>query len=74
MVKPANHVFVTPTNLLTWAEFTLRGAPGTWGLKEFRNIFLPNIGEDQKKSNHQSAGPIVLCHVVNTSLVITLRS
>ena len=32
MVTPTNHVFVTPTNLLTWAGFTQRGAPGTWGI------------------------------------------
>ena len=32
MVTPSDHVFVPPTNLLTWAGFTLRGAPGTWGI------------------------------------------
>ena len=38
---------VTPTNLdIAWAGFTLRGA---LALEKFRNIFLPNIDENQKK-------------------------
>ena len=28
-----------------------------WYFGDFRNIFLPNIGEDQKKSYHLSTGP-----------------
>ena len=40
---------------------------------DFRNIFLPDTGEDQKKS-YVSAGPLALSHVLNPSLVITLRS
>ena len=49
----------------------MRRPPALW---EFRNIFLPNTGEDQKKSCHLSAVPLALCHMVNPSLVITLRS
>ena len=33
-------------------------ALGPWNFADFRNIFLPNIGEDQKKSYHLSAGPL----------------
>ena len=29
-----------------------------WDFGDFRNIFLPNIGEDQKKSYDLSAGPL----------------
>ena len=29
---------------------------GPWHLRAFRNIFLPNIGKDQKKSHHLSVG------------------
>ena len=32
-------------------------ALGPWHFEDFRKIFLPNIGEDQKKSHHLSAGP-----------------
>ena len=28
-----------------------------WHFGDFRNIFLPNVGEDQKKSYDFSAGP-----------------
>ena len=33
-------------------------APGPWHFGDFRNIFLPNIGEDQKKSYDFSSGPL----------------
>ena len=33
-------------------------AQGPWHFGDFRNIFLPNIGEDQKKSYDLSAGPL----------------
>ena len=33
-------------------------AQGSWQFGDFRNIFLPNIGEDQKKSYDLSAGPL----------------
>ena len=45
---------------------------GLLALCDFRNIFLPNTGEDQKKS-YLSAEPLALCHMLNLSLVITLR-
>ena len=32
-------------------------ALGTWYLNDFRNIFLPNISKDQKKSYRLGAGP-----------------
>ena len=48
MVTPTNHVITR----------------GPWHIGEFHNIFLPNIGEDQNKSNHLSAGPLALCHIV----------
>ena len=47
---------------------------GPLALREFLYIFLPDIGEDQNKSNHLSAGNLALCHIVNSPLVITLRS
>ena len=33
-------------------------ARGPWHFGDFRNIFLPNIGEDQKKSYNFSSGPL----------------
>ena len=33
-------------------------ALGPWHFRDFRNIFVPNIGEDQIKSNDLSAGPL----------------
>ena len=44
---------------------------GPLALGEFRNMFVPNIGEDQK-SQHQSARPLALRHIVYPSLVITI--
>ena len=43
---------------------------------DFRNIFLPNIGEDQKKSFDLSASPLLVVRhiVVNPALVNVLRS
>ena len=61
MVAPTNHVFVTPTNLSTWAGFTLRGAPRTYGI--LQHLLAEYYGKDKK-----------MCHVVNQLLVITLRS
>ena len=34
-------------------------ALGPWHFGDFRNFFLPNIGEDQKKSYDFSLGPLV---------------
>ena len=33
-------------------------ALGPWRFGDFRNIFLPNVGEDHKKSKYLSAGPL----------------
>ena len=33
-------------------------ALGPWHFGDFRNIFLPNIGENQKKSHDFSSGPL----------------
>ena len=46
MVTPANRVIAR-------AGFTLCGPQA---LGDFHNIFLPILGEDQKTSNHLSAG------------------
>ena len=47
-----------------------------WHFGDFRNIFLPNIGEDQKKSFDLSASPLLVVRhiVVNPALVNVLRS
>ena len=63
MVTPSKHV----------ARGRIYIAQGPWLFKDFREIFLPNVGEDQKKFYHMSAGPLALCHVVHLSLVIVLR-
>ena len=39
---------------------------GPWNFRDFCYIFLPNIGEDQKKSSHLSAGPLELSHTGNS--------
>ena len=49
-------------------------AGGPWYLGDYRNIFLPNIVENQKKSYHLSVEPLGLCHRVNQALAIALRS
>ena len=52
-------------------------ALGPWHFGDFRNIFLPNIGENQKISLTISArGPsLVLRHImVNSALINALRS
>ena len=48
MVTPANHVISGPDYI----------AQGPRHFGDFRNIFLPNIGENQKKSYDLSAGPL----------------
>ena len=65
MIMLTNHV-------IDRARFTLSGAPRHFG--DFRKIFLPNIGEGQKKSYHLSATPLALCQMVNPPGVIALRS
>ena len=51
-------------------------ALGSWHFGDFRNIFLPNIVEDQKKSYDFRSGPqLALRHImVNPSLINALRS
>ena len=45
-------------------------ARGSRHFGDYCNIFLPNIGENQKNSFHLSAGPLLaLCHMVNLALV-----
>ena len=56
--------------LLPLPDLDCYGALVLW---DFRNIFLPNTGEDQKKF-YLSAGPLALSHVLNPSLVIALSS
>ena len=47
---------------------------GSLALRRFSQLFLPNIGEHQKKAHHLSAEPLALCHImVNLALVIALR-
>ena len=48
MVAPTNHVIFGPDYI----------ALGPWHFGDFRNIFLPNIGEGQKKSYDYSSGPL----------------
>ena len=43
---------------------------GPLAIWDFRNIFLPNTGEDQEKSHHLSAGPLALCHMLNPSWLL----
>ena len=52
-------------------------ALGPWNFVDFRNIFLPNVGEDQKKFYDFSSGPVagILRHImVNPALINALRS
>ena len=49
MVTPTNHVLAGPD---------LHIALGSWHFGDFRNIFLPNVGEDQKKSYDLIAVPL----------------
>ena len=51
----------------------IAGSP--WLFRDFRNIFLPNIGEEQKKVSPLERGaPSWYCAMVNLALVIALRS
>ena len=69
MVTPTNHVIAR-------AGFTLRGTSGAepLALWDFRNIFLPNTGKDQKMCYGLSAGLLALYHMLNSTLVIALHS
>ena len=60
-------------------------ALGPWHFGDFRNIFLPKIGEDQKKPYDFSSGPLAgtesyygksgpdLCNTFTTRLDVGLR-
>ena len=48
MVTPTNHVIAGPD----------LHRVGPWHFGDFCEIFLPNIGEDQRKSYDLSAGPL----------------
>ena len=48
---------VTSTNHVIVGSDLHRASP--WHFGDFRNIFLPKIGEDQKKSYDLSLGPLV---------------
>ena len=58
------------TMLLPWPDLHCVGPLALW---DFCNIFLPNKGEDQKMS-YVGAEPLALCHMLNPSLIIALRS
>ena len=49
-------------------------ALGPWHFGDFRNIFLPNIGEDQKKYYDFSSGPLARTYYGKTALINELRS
>ena len=59
-------------NVIAQAGFTLPGTLGTLG--SFRNILQSKTGENQKKSYDLCTRPLALCHMVNPTLVIALRS
>ena len=63
MVASTNHA-------ISWPDLH---CTGPWHFVDYRTIFLPNIGEDQKKSYYLSAEPLLaLPHMVNLALVIAL--
>ena len=47
---------------------------GPWYFGDFRNVFLPIIGEDQKKVLPSERGALVLRPMVNPALDIALHS
>ena len=51
-------------------------ALGPWHLGDFRNIFLPNIGEGQKKSYNFSPGAVAgtASYYGKSALINALRS
>ena len=64
MISPANYIVAR-------GGFTLRRTHGIRGILQH---LTPNLREDQKKSYHMSEGLLVLCQMVNPSLIIPLRS
>ena len=64
--RTINNYVYQPCNF--WGRIYI--ARSLWHFRDYRNTFLPNIGEDQKKSYHLSAGRLLaLCHKVNLALV-----
>ena len=61
MVTPTNYVFVTPTNLLTWAGFTLRRAPGTWEISKHLTANY-SIGKDKKILPSKGGAPHIVAY------------
>ena len=57
--------------LLPGPDLHCAGPLAVW---DFCYIFLPNVGEGQKKFYHLNAGPLALFHIVNLDLIIALRS
>ena len=65
--------YVLTNHVIDRAGFTLCGAPGT--LEILAKSFIAKKGEDQKKNSYQlSAESLALCHMINSALVIALRS
>ena len=63
---------VTPTNrVIVRAGFTLSWATGTLEYSQYFPAY--NADQDQKKS-YLSVGPLALCHMLNPSMVIALRT
>ena len=51
-------------------------ALGPWHFGDIRNIFLPNIGEDQKKAYDFNSGPLAdtVSYYGKSGLINSLRS
>ena len=64
MVTLSNHVIPGPD----------LHCAGPWHFMDFRDIFLPNIDEDQRKDFPSERKALALCRMVNLALVIALRS
>ena len=62
---------ITPTYRVILGRIDV--AQGPWNFRDKRNIFLPNIGENQKNVFPSEPGAQALCHMVNPFLVIALR-
>ena len=62
-VTSTNHVFVTPTNLLTRAGFTLRGAPGTPRILQHlsaKYLYIKTEGKTKKSLTIRTEGPLIV--------------
>ena len=54
-------------HVIALAGFTFAGPQVLF--RNYRNIFLPNVGEDQRISYYLNAGPLAQLDVVNPALV-----